>query len=211
MTSVVIWGAGGHGREVNFLCEQAGLDVVGFLDERPHMKGQVVDDLPVLGVPEDIVELREKVRVVCAGVGDPALKQRFAQVTSDAGFRFCDPIVHPGVRLSKRSTIGPGSVVCAGVTLTVNVHIGQHVIVNRNATLGHDVTLGDFVTISPGASISGNVTIDEGVFVGTNAAIREKLHIHAWSVIGGGAFVRGEVPSRTLYAGVPATLKRRLP
>jgi hypothetical protein len=39
---LVIWGCGGHGREVLSLCEDLGFEVVGFLDERPEMKGRVV-------------------------------------------------------------------------------------------------------------------------------------------------------------------------
>ncbi len=210
MNQVVIWGCGGHAREVAWLCEQAGLTVKGFLDERPEFKGKIVDDLPVLGTLNDIAPFRDEVQVVCAGVGDPSLKQRFARATVDAGFRIARAIVHPDVEVSARSIIEAGSVVCAGVTLTVNVRVARHVIVNRNATLGHDVSVGEFATIAPGAIVSGNVEIGAGVYVGTNAAIREKVIVNSWSVIGGCSFVRDDIPAGTLYAGVPATLKKRL-
>jgi len=210
MNDVVIWGCGGHAREVSLLCGSLGLSVIGFLDERPEMKGQVVDDVPILGVLEDIAALRGRLSVICAGVGDPALRRRFAAMTGEAGFRISDPVVHPQVSLSPRSSLGPGTVVCAGATLTVNVHLGQHVVVNRNATIGHDVSVADFVTISPAVAISGNVIVEEGVYIGTNAAIREKIRIGAWSIIGGGAFVRANVPPRVLVAGVPAVVKRQL-
>ena len=44
---LVIWGCGGHAREVLHLCEQLGIEVAGFLDERSEWKGQIVDDVPV--------------------------------------------------------------------------------------------------------------------------------------------------------------------
>jgi len=209
-TKLIIWGCGGQGRELNLLCEQIGLEVVGFLDERPDMKGEVIDDVPVLGDIVDILEMRGKVKVICSGVGDPALKKRFIMKTIRAGFDLAEPLVHPSVYISKRNSIGLGSVICDGTTLTINVRIGSHVIINRGCNIGHDTTIGDFTTISPGVNISGNATIEEGVFFGTGASTSEKLHIGAWSIIGGGAFVNTDVEAETLFAGVPAALKKRL-
>lgn len=209
MTQLVIWGCGGMAREVNLLCEQRGDRVLGFLDERPEMKGCVVDDLPVLGDIADIAGLRDTVEVVCAGVGDPRLKKKFAEKTARAGFAVAGPLVHPGVYVSKRSSIGSGAVVCDGCVMTVNVHLGAHVIANRNSTLGHDVTVRDYATVSPGANVSGNVEIGEGAFVGTGASIREKVTIGAWSIVGGGAFVKDDVPGGCTVAGVPAIIKQR--
>lgn len=211
MRPLVIWGCGGFAREVNLLCGQLGRQVMGFLDERPEMKGQVVDDLPVLGNIGDISSLRDTVEIVCAGVGDPALKRKFAAKTVEREFTLASALVHPSVHISDRSNIGVGAVVCEGVVLTVNVHIHEHVIVNLNSTIGHDATIGTFATISPGVNVSGNVTIEEGVFIGTGASIREDVRIGAWSVVGGGSFVRSDVPGGVLAAGVPAVCKKKLP
>jgi len=208
--NLVIWGCGGFGREVKELCGVIGIEVVGFLDERPVMKGVIVDDLPVLGDIHDITALRGKVDVLCAGVGDPALKQRFAAKTLEAGFSFPAPLIHPGVRVSARNRVGQGSVITEGTLMTVNVSIGMHVVVNLACTLGHDSVLGDFCTLSPGVNLSGNVDVGEGTYLGTGCAIREKLQIGAWSVVGGGAFVAKPVLPRTLVAGVPAEFKKDL-
>jgi sugar O-acyltransferase (sialic acid O-acetyltransferase NeuD family) len=209
-SKVVIWGCGGMGREVNYLCELLKLEVVGFLDERPDMRGQLVDGKPVLGDLSDIMELRNEVKVVCAGVGSPELKRRFVQKTKDCGFSFAETLVHPSVQLSRYVHLAPGSVICAGTIITINVHIGQFVIVNSSVTLAHDVRIADYVTISPGVNISGNVTVEEGAFIGTGSAVREKITIGPWSVIGGGAFVKDHVPGGVLYAGVPAVFKKKL-
>lgn len=211
MMRIVIWGLSGFAREVNWLCEQIGVEVVGFLHEDASMKGRVVDDVPVLGSLADISMLRKEVRVLCAGVADPGWKRHLFESTFRAGFEVCPALVHPSVYVSKRNSIGSGSVICPGVIMTVNVHIGAHAAVHMQSTLGHDVVVGDYATIGPGVNLSGNVTVGEGVFIGTNASVREKTHVHPWSVIGAGAFVREDVPERVLVAGVPATLKKRLP
>lgn len=38
MRKLVIWGSGGHAREINWLCEELDVQVMGFLDERPEFK-----------------------------------------------------------------------------------------------------------------------------------------------------------------------------
>ncbi len=208
MKQLVIWGCGGHAREINWLCEQLGYRVIGFLDERPEMIGQIINDVPVLGDLDNIEHLRRETDIVCSGVGDPALRRRFVKKTVKAGFRPAATLVHPDVKISKRNRIGKGSVICEGSILTENIDIGNFVIVNRSVIVSHDVRIGDYVTIAPGVNIAGNVTIGDGAYIGIGACIREKRSIGNDAVIGGGAFVKDDVPPKTLAAGVPAEIKK---
>ncbi len=210
MRKIVIWGSGGHAREVNWLCEELGIQVVGFLDELPETKGQIVNGVPVLGTLTDIEALKNEVELICAGVGDPALKKRFAYHTIQSGFRIAAPLIHPRVRLSRRNTIGEGSMIFEGAVLSDNIKIGHHVIINRGVNVSHDADIGDYVTIAPGVNLAGNVILDEGAYIGIGASVREKRHIGCWSIIGGGAFVKDDIPEFTLAAGVPAVVKKRL-
>jgi sugar O-acyltransferase (sialic acid O-acetyltransferase NeuD family) len=210
MKPLVIWGCGGHGREVLHLCERIGMEVAGFLDERPEYKGRDIDDVPVLGDLSDITMFKNDVRIVCAGVGDPSLKKRFVEKTKHFGFQFADTLVHPSVFISRRNRLGIGNVICEGSIMTTNVDIKNFVIINRGVNVSHDNVIHDYVTVAPGVQIAGNVTIEEGAYIGIGASIREKKTIGSWSMIGGGAFVKDDVPSKTLYAGVPATFKKHI-
>lgn len=207
---LLIWGCGGQGRELLFLCHKAGLEVMGFLVERSFVEKSVVDEIPVLGDITEVPDLRGRVEVLCTGVGDPSLRMRFHRKTLEAGFDFPGPIVHPSVDFAAVK-LGLGTIVCEGATATVNIHVGDHVIINRAVTLGHDTSIKDFCTLSPGANISGNVSIERGVFVGTGASVREKIRIEAGAVIGGGAFVARNVAAGKLYVGVPASSWNREP
>ncbi|MGH9535591.1 MAG: NeuD/PglB/VioB family sugar acetyltransferase [Terriglobales bacterium] len=198
---IVIWGCGGLAREVLELCRELGRPVLGFLDERPEMRGQIVDGVRVLGDLPEAVPVRGQAEVLCAGVGDPRLRQRFWERTREAGHLLAPPVVHPGTRVPASAAIGPGTVVAAGVVLTAGVRLGGHVVMNFNATAGHDVQVGDFATIAPGVNLSGGVEIGEGAYVGTNAAVREKIRVGAWATIGAGAFVGRDIPPGALYAG----------
>lgn len=186
------------------------IDVAGFLDERPEWKGKIVDDIPVLGDLPDILPLQDRVKIVCAGVGDPFLKKRLVEKTANLGFQFADTLIHPSVFISKRNRLGIGSVICEGTIMTTNVVIQNFVIINRGVNISHDDFIDNYVTVAPGVNIAGNVTIYEGAYIGIGSSIREKITIGSWSVIGGGAFVKQDIPERTLYAGVPATFKKSL-
>ncbi|MBB6734522.1 acetyltransferase [Cohnella zeiphila] len=207
---LLIWGCGGMGREVAALCDILGREVAGFLDERPEMNGQVVEGIPVFGDLKSFEKYREEFAVVCAGVGDPHLKKKFANITASQGFRLSEALVHPSVHIPENTELGLNCILCAGSIVSIHVRIGSFVIVNTNVTLAHDVSVASYATISPGVNVSGNVQIEEGVFLGTGSSIREKVKIGAWSVIGGGAFVRSDVPPQMLYAGVPAVFKKAI-
>ncbi|KAA0546721.1 acetyltransferase [Bacillus sp. BGMRC 2118] len=210
MKRVVIWGCGGHAREVLHLCEQLKTEVAGFLDERTEYKNKIIDSVRVLGDLSDILHLKNEVKIVCAGVGDPSLKKRFVEKTQVLGFQFADSLIHPSVYISDKNHIGLGNIICEGAIITTNVTINNFVIINRSVNISHDNKIEDYVTISPGVQIAGNVTIKEGAYVGIGASIREKTTIGEWSIIGGGSFVKENIPHHTLYAGVPATYKKKL-
>jgi sugar O-acyltransferase (sialic acid O-acetyltransferase NeuD family) len=202
---VIIWGCGGMGRDVRELCRVLGIPVLGYLDERPEMRGHTVGDVEVLGDIAEALPMRERASVLCAGVGDPALKRRFFDKTVALGFRVAPPIIDPAVRIPPSARIGAGSVIGTGAVISANVRLHDHVIVNMNASIGHDAELHDFVTVSPGANLSGNVTLDAGVFIGSNAAVREKVRIGAGSMVGACAYVHTDIP-----AGVKALPTTRL-
>src|SRR5690606_42086685 len=46
--------------------------------------------------------------------------------------------LHPSALISKRATIGVGSVVMAGVTVNSEATVGRHVILNTQCSVDHD-------------------------------------------------------------------------
>jgi carbonic anhydrase/acetyltransferase-like protein (isoleucine patch superfamily) len=75
----------------------------------------------------------------------------------------------------------------------------------------YPVIVGDWVTIGHNATVHGCVVEDE-VLIGLGARILNGVRIGAGSIIAAGAVVpEGTiVPPRTLWAGVPAKLRREL-
>ncbi len=212
MNKLAIYGAGGFAREVNLIAEEMErhdlLEVVGFVSDNGGP--DTLHDKPVLSF-DSLREQHPDATIVIA-IGDPKTRTTIAAKVANAGMRFarlCDI----ATRVSRRSAIGEGSIICAGSIITVDVEIGKHVHINLNCTVGHDVKIGDFTTISPGVHVSGNVVIGERVFIGTGANIingkpGKPLRIDSDAIIAAGATVTSDCGSNALYAGVPAVLKK---
>lgn len=96
-----------------------------------------------------------------------------------------------------------------GATIVADerVVIGNRVLVGANVT----ITDTDFHPLSPvqrtqdlNAGAHAPVVIDDDVFIGMNALILKGVHIGSGAVIGAGAVVTRDVPSRAIAAGNPA-------
>lgn len=73
------------------------------------------------------------------------------------------------------------------------------------------VEVGDWVTIGHNATVHG-CTVEDAVLIGMGSTILNGARIGEGSIIAAGAVVpeRTIVPPRTLWAGLPAKLRRRL-
>ncbi|GIW50674.1 MAG: transferase [Gemmatimonadales bacterium] len=203
---VAIYGAGGFAREVAWLAEDAGMEVVCFIDDDPQRQGELLNNIPILGL-QDVKEGYPDVPLVVA-VGSPQIREQLVDKATKSGFSFTT-MLHPRVRSSKWVEIGEGCVITAGNILTVNIRLGKHVQINLDCTVGHDVIMEDYVTLAPGVHVSGWVHFGKRVYVGTGAVIingtaERPMVIGEDAVVGAGAVVTKPVPSGATVVGVPA-------
>ena len=59
-------------------------------------------------------------------------------------------LIHPQSVISRRVTIGKGTVIMAGVIINSDTNIGEGCIINTGASVDHDCNIGDFVHVSVG-------------------------------------------------------------
>lgn len=208
MTSVVIIGAGGFGREVldivdAIAADGGDLEPIGFVDD-----GEVDPDVlarlgvEVLGGADVLADLPRGTRYV-VGVGSAPVRRLLVGRAEEAGLA---PItlVHPSATQGRDVEIGTGSIICAGVRMTTNIRIGAHCHVNLNSTIGHDSVLEDFVSINPLVAISGNVRVCEDTMLGTGSAVLQGLIVGPGVAVGGGAVVVKDVEPGQTVVGIPA-------
>ena len=205
---LVIYGAGGFGREVLQVVRDINAvhpltwDPVGFAVDEQFVSASLVQGLPIVG-SLDWLARNPHVEVVIA-IGAPAARRRLARlIAQEAGNAFAT-LVHPRAWLGQNVRIGQGSVVCAGALVTTDISIATHVHVNIGSTIGHDSVIGDFVTLNPSVNVSGNVHLAEGVEVGTGSVLLPKLSVGEWAIVGAGAVVTKDVPADVTAVGAPA-------
>jgi len=213
---LVIFGAGGFGREVLQLVRDINevssrWKCEGFLvDSGYAISGGTVQGLPILGDLGWLVKNPDVHWVIA--VGSPSARRGIALRARQVCKNAFATLIHPRAWIGKFVEIGDGSIVCAGAMITTDIRIGQHVQINTGATIGHDAILEDFATIYSCVNVTGSVRIGEGAEVGTGVVILPKAFVGCWSIVGAGSVVLNDLPSNITAVGVPAkAIKERDP
>lgn len=207
MDKIVIIGAGGFGREVQWLIERINenrpaWELQGFIDDGIE-KGTLIHGCPVLGCVADLLYWNETLSVVCA-VASPRVRERIINSISQNRNLVFPSLIDPEALYSDKVKLGQGNVICAGAVLTVDIEIGDFNIVNLECTIGHDVKLSSFVTIYPNVSVSGNVCLHNFTEIGTGTQIIQGITVGQGTVIGAGAVVIRDLPEECTAVGNPA-------
>lgn len=203
---LLILGARSFAREVaDLVSDIPRLRLEGFVENTDRMLCSApIDGLPVHWV-DDIAGMAATHWCVCAFGSTRRIA--FIRQAEAMGFRFAS-VIHPTARISRRSTIGEGSIVSSGVQIATNTRIGAHGLINRGALIGHDIVTGECISVGPGANIGGACRIGSGCYIGMGATVIERLAIGDGAVVAAGAVVHRDVPARVLVAGVPAVVLR---
>lgn len=215
MKPIVIWGTGGHAREVAQLladiqAQQPGTwQLQGFLvDQDATTQHPKTLPAPLLGGLDWWLANPDVWGVVA--VGNPAVRQqivqRLVQGVPQAQQRFAT-LVHPLAWVAPSAKLGQGSVVFAQASVSVDVQVGQHASINLGCTLSHDTVLGDFVSLGPGVHLCGGVQVGDGCELGAGATVIPNVQISPRVMVGAGAVVTRELAAGVTALGVPARAK----
>lgn len=213
MKDLIIYGCGSVGRMVEQIVfdinqESPCWNVIGFIDDDESKTGSCVAGLPVLGEISWLVQ-NPNTRVAL-GFSNPIEKQAISRKLCSIGLSDLVTLVHPRAWVSRRVEIGAGTLIYPGVYVDVDVKIGSCVVLNKLCSVGHDTRIGDFSTMAPGVNLGGNCIFGKGLEFGINSSTIQGIQIGDWSVIGGGAVVVRDIPSKCVAVGVPAKVIREL-
>jgi len=203
---LLLLGTSLFGPEVLDLVEDAGgYEVAAFVENLDRARaGTALAGRPVLWIDDALPLARTHLALCALGT---TRRVAFIRQVEAAGFRFAT-VVHPAARVSRRSTLGEGTLASAGVVVGAGTRIGRHVILNRGCLVGHDTVVCDAVTLSPGANVAGAVTIGDGAYVAMGAVIVDRVTVGAGALVAAGAVVVRDVPPHTEVRGVPARVVR---
>lgn len=205
---IVIFGAGGLGREVMWLLEEDNSqfemwNILGFIDDTIEYQGKIVNDYSIVGNTDHLIEYGQELSVVCCIGNSKNRKSVIEKLQNNKYLKFPN-IISKDARVSKLVSFGQGCIICGGTIVTVNIRLGDFIIANLNCTIGHDVVLNDFVTLNPSVNVSGYVEIGNCSEIGTGCQIIQHMQIGCNTTIGAGSVVVKNIPSSCTAVGCPA-------
>jgi sugar O-acyltransferase (sialic acid O-acetyltransferase NeuD family) len=195
MGRLVIYGAGGFGREVLTAARNDPRELVLMSDEaQPPFDGVAVISF---------AELRDDDEVVIA-VADAGTRRALAGKCP--GFA---SVVAPTAIIGRQVEIGHGAILCDHSMVTTSAKIGRHFHCNIYSYVAHDCVIGDFVTFAPQVQCNGNVHVGSGAYIGSGAVLKNGLPdrpliIGEGATVGCGAVVTRDVPAHATVVGNPA-------
>ena len=160
MKSILIIGAGRHGRVVAEIAEACGFHCA-FLDDR--------QDEGVIGSLDDIERYAAQYDGVIVSIGNNEIRKKISD-----NIHNIFTLIHPRAYVSPSASIGAGSIILPGTTINTNVTIGKGCIISIGALIDHDVVIGDYCHINTGAIIEAGCIVPSGMKVNAGATVKKK-------------------------------------
>ena len=205
MRSIII-GAGTYGEVYLAYLQDAGIEIVGFVDDNPDLQDTFVRGMPVLGKISDLEHLKDKldVEAVYCPIGNNKLRVSFLEYAKSLGYKIpC--FIHPSVIMHPSDTIGDGVYILLGAKIMPYTVIDDYVMISMNALIAHHNHLHKGTFISTGVNFGASISAHENTYIGIGATIMTGLHnLGKDCVVGAGAVVIRDVPENAVVAGVPA-------
>ena len=144
---LLILGTRKFASEVADIAEDAGYQVVGYVENMdPERCRLPKDDLPVYWIDE-VGPLAHDHSAICTLATTRRsrfVEERGGTESSIRNGRASSALV------SRRSSVGDGSILGVGCIVATYVTLGSHVLLNRGALIGHHTTVGDYTTVGQG-------------------------------------------------------------
>ncbi|MBC6988237.1 MULTISPECIES: acetyltransferase [Hymenobacter] len=207
---LVIFGAGGLGREILLLARQINEVtptwlLTGFYDDASPASA-FIHGVPYRGTAADLNATKEPLQVIVAVGNSQARAAVVSRLTSPL-LQFAT-LIHPSVACQQYQhiSVGEGSIITQSCILTTDIRVGRHVLLNLGCTIGHDAVLEDFCSLMPHANVGGEAHLGVGVYLGTNATVINQVRVGARTIVGAGAVAVRDLPADCTAVGVPATV-----
>lgn len=205
MKSVII-GAGTYGEVYLAYLKEAGIDVIGFLDDNISLWDTRVKDIPILGGINKLKTLKSEldIEAVYCPIGNNRLRVKFLSFAKELGYQTPN-FIHPSVIVSPNVTIGDGVYILLGTTIMPYTTIDNYTMISMGVHLAHHTHLEEGVFLSTGCNFGASIVAHKYAYCGISSTIMTGLHeLGEDCLIGAGAVVTKDVPNKAVMVGVPA-------
>lgn len=201
-STLVIIGAGGHGRAALDVAISSGRKVLAFIDEAKT--GQDMLEVPIIGQAGDM-QLPQDCAFFVA-IGDNTLRQSIVEKTrQEMPGHKAAILVHSSAYVSPLASLAPGAIVMSNAFVGPNCTIGEGCILNTGSQIDHDGVMKAYSSLGPKACLGGAVEVGMRAIVGIGATVKHGVHIGDDSLLAAQAYLHRSMPSGAVYMGTPAS------
>lgn len=195
MDNIILVGAGGHATVCIDVIEQEGrFRIAGLIERKPTAVTRC--GYPIIGIDDDLKTLRQSFDHALVSVGQiktPNVRMKLFKILKSLGYSL-PVITSPVAYVTKRSSMGEGTIIMHGAIINAGAKIGDNCIINNRSLVEHDATVGAHCHIATGAILNGEVNVGEGSFVGSSAVIKQGISIGKNCVVGAGCILKKDLP-----------------
>ena len=209
MTKSIIVGAGTYGETYLYFLREAGIDIVGFLDDNTQLTGRMVRGVPVLGTTELLPRLKElfDVENVYCPIGSNRVRVRILERARALGYQTPNFIHHKGSIASNVAMSNEGVYIEANTYIYPYTAIERDVMICVGSIVAHHSHLSQGTFISAGVNFGASVHAGKYAYIGIGSTIMTGVkELGEDCLVGAGAVVIRNVPARAVVTGVPAKI-----
>lgn len=205
-TSLLIIGAGSHGRVAAEIGHLLGYKKVAFLDVGFH-ENPVSKIWNVLGLPEDLLKFSPDEYDFFVGAGDTIARKMHVEYIESKGYSLIN-LIHPSAVVSSHAKLDSNVLIGANAVVNGFSLLGKGVVINTGACVDHDCEIGSFSHVAPKACLCGFVKIGNESWVGAGSVVKEKINVGTSVMIGAGSVVVKNVLDHVTVMGNPARVSK---
>lgn len=212
MKSIII-GSGTYGQVYLAYLKEAGVEIVGFIDDNVNEHGKSYEGVPVLGDRSLLNTLKESmgVEAVYCPIGNNKVRVEFLELAQSLGYQTPN-YIHPSVIISPNVKIGKGVYILMGSMIMPYTTVEDYTMISMNVCVAHHSILHKGSFLSTGVNFGASIEADEFAYCGISSTIMTGLHrLGKDCLIGAGAVVIKDVPDGAVMAGVPAKVIKYKP
>ena len=210
MKSIII-GAGTYSEVYLAFLQEAGNEVVGFLDDDEKYSGKEVMGIPVFGTTAMLPELKGKygVEAVYCPIGSNKTRVHFLELARSLGYKTPN-FIHRTVVIGPNVTIADeGVYILQATQIMPFVSIEKDVMISAGSNIIHHCHLSQGTFISNGVNFGAFVLAEKYAYIGMGSTVMTGVKVVGEDcLVGAGAVVVKDVPSKAIVAGGPAKVLR---
>lgn len=198
MNSLIIIGAGGHGKVIADIAQSNGYDKISFIDD----KKKSFNCYKVVGTLHNIEKLNLGDCEFIVAIGNNEARENIQKKLTARGFHITT-LIHPSAVISPSVKIGRGTVIMANCVINAGSSIGEGCIINTSSTIDHDCIMHNYVHISPGVHVAGTVEVKDRTWIGIGSSIVNNIRICEDCIFGASSVVIEDIFISGTYVGIP--------